>query len=123
MHEDLLNIPPPRKISKKRYWTNEEDEDLMKLVKKHGAKNWKKISSHFKSRTDVQCLHRWQKVLNPKLVKGMWTDEEDDKLTKLVTMKGPKNWSEIAKHFKGRIGKQCRERWHNHLNPDIKKDK
>nr|AWD93712.1 MYB transcription factor 7 [Carthamus tinctorius] len=22
----------------------------------------------------------------------------------------------------GRIGKQCRERWHNHLNPDIKKD-
>jgi hypothetical protein len=22
----------------------------------------------------------------------------------------------------GRIGKQCRERWHNHLNPDIKKE-
>lgn len=59
MHEDLLNIPPPKKISKKRYWTTEEDEELMKLVKKHGAKNWKKISSHFKNRTDVQCLHRW----------------------------------------------------------------
>lgn len=24
--------------------------------------------------------------------------------------------------YPGRIGKQCRERWHNHLNPDIKKD-
>jgi myb proto-oncogene protein len=23
----------------------------------------------------------------------------------------------------GRIGKQCRERWHNHLDPNIKKDK
>lgn len=23
----------------------------------------------------------------------------------------------------GRIGKQCRERWHNHLNPDIKKER
>ena len=22
----------------------------------------------------------------------------------------------------GRIGKQCRERWHNHLNPDINKE-
>ena len=22
----------------------------------------------------------------------------------------------------GRIGKQCRERWHNHLNPAIKKE-
>ena len=28
----------------------------------------------------------------------------------------------IAKHFPGRIGKQCRERWHNQLRPDIKRD-
>ena len=27
----------------------------------------------------------------------------------------------IAKHLNGRIGKQCRERWHNHLNPEINK--
>ena len=27
----------------------------------------------------------------------------------------------IAKHVPGRLGKQCRERWHNHLNPKIKK--
>lgn len=26
-------------------------------------------------RTDVQCLHRWQKVLNPDLVKGPWSIE------------------------------------------------
>jgi hypothetical protein len=28
-----------------------------------------------KDRSDVQCLHRWQKVLNPNLVKGPWTKE------------------------------------------------
>ena len=28
----------------------------------------------------------------------------------------------IASHLPGRIGKQCRERWHNHLNPDISKE-
>ena len=28
-------------------------------------------------RSDVQCLHRWQKVLQPGLVKGPWTKEED----------------------------------------------
>ena len=39
----------------------------------------------------------------------------------LVRKYGPKRWTLIAKHLKGRIGKQCRERWHNHLNPDIKK--
>lgn len=35
---------------------------------------------------------------------------------------GPKKWSLIAEHLPGRIGKQCRERWHNHLNPAIRKD-
>jgi hypothetical protein len=39
----------------------------------------------------------------------------------LVKKYGPKRWTLIAKHLKGRIGKQCRERWHNHLNPEIKK--
>lgn len=32
-------------------------------------------AEHFPERTDVQCLHRWQKVLNPELVKGPWTKE------------------------------------------------
>ncbi len=76
-----------------------------------------------KDRTDVQCLHRWQKVLNPNLVKGPWTKEEDEIVIKLVDKNGPRNWSKIAEYLPGRIGKQCRERWHNHLNPDIKKDR
>ena len=31
-------------------------------------------------------------------------------------------WSVIAAQLPGRIGKQCRERWHNHLNPAISKE-
>ncbi|KAL0316329.1 UNVERIFIED_CONTAM: Transcription factor R-3 [Sesamum radiatum] len=50
------------------------------------------------------------------------TDEEDEKITELVAKYGPTKWSVIAKSLPGRIGKQCRERWHNHLNPHIKKD-
>ena len=38
-------------------------------------------------------------------------------------MYGAKNWSFIASKLNGRIGKQCRERWHNHLNPDINNEK
>lgn len=51
------------------------------------------------------------------------TKEEDQQLIQLVGENGAKNWSAIAKKLKGRMGKQCRERWHNHLNPDIKKQK
>lgn len=39
------------------------------------GKNWKKVAESFSQRTDVQCMHRWQKVLNPDLVKGPWTKE------------------------------------------------
>nr|CAD7403558.1 unnamed protein product [Timema poppensis] len=46
---------------------------------------------------------------------------EDEKVVELVDRYGPKKWTLIARHLKGRIGKQCRERWHNHLNPNIKK--
>mmetsp|Transcript_20894 Transcript_20894/g.26437 ORF Transcript_20894/g.26437 Transcript_20894/m.26437 type:complete len:339 (+) Transcript_20894:325-1341(+) len=74
------------------------------------------------NRTDVQCLHRWQKVLNPELVKGPWSPEEDELVKQLVEKYGPRSWSVIAKHLKGRIGKQCRERWHNHLDPTINRE-
>jgi len=38
----------------------------------------------------------------------------------LVERHGQQRWSLIATYLTGRIGKQCRERWHNHLRPDIK---
>ncbi|KAK3206496.1 hypothetical protein Dsin_020542 [Dipteronia sinensis] len=56
------------------------------------------------------------------LIKGQWTNEEDRKLLKLVKQYGVRKWAHIAEKLVGRAGKQCRERWHNHLRPDIKKD-
>lgn len=41
-------------------------------------------------------------------------------LIQLVKQYGVRKWSYIAQMLPGRIGKQCRERWHNHLRPDIK---
>ena len=75
-------------------------------------------------RSDVQCLHRWNKVLQPGLQKGPWTEEEDRILVDLVEEMGGASrvrWSELATDLPGRIGKQCRERWHNHLDPTVKK--
>lgn len=60
-------------------------------------------------------------MLNPSLVKGPWTDIEDRLLLHLVNIDGPQKWTQVANHLPGRIGKQCRERWHNHLNPMIKR--
>lgn len=66
-------------------------------------------------------------------IKYTWTPEvriiqEEELLKVLVSEKGEKKWCTIAsiinQQFAGseKSGKQCRERWHNHLNPELNKD-
>lgn len=45
-------------------WSKDEDQWLRQGVQDLGPKNWKRISEEYlhNKRTDVQCLHRWQKV-------------------------------------------------------------
>ena len=59
--------------------------------------------------------------MDPSLIKGPWSEDEDKKLIELVEKYKPEKWSFIASFLPGRIGKQCRERWYNHLNPKVKK--
>ena len=48
-----------------------------------------------------------------------WTCEEDTILKEQVKTK--KTWSQIALYLPQRSGKSCRERWMNHLNPNLDK--
>ena len=95
-----------------------------------------KISQGFDSHLKLENPHssRWPRTLSAsdKLrgKKRPWSDEEDNLVIHLVEKYGPQKWTFIAEHLPGRIGKQCRERfsapsnfrWHNHLNPRIKKE-
>jgi hypothetical protein len=67
-------------------------------------------------------------VLNSR---NAWQPLEDLTLKKIIKSRGPKNWSSVAKELNKdlheslpvRIGKQCRERWLNHLDPSLIKTK
>ena len=83
--------------------------------------NWSKIAEKLESKNARQCQTRWQNILDPNRVKGPWTKEEDLKLIELVNKFGPEKWSNISSYLPGRLGKQCRERWYNHLNPEVRK--
>jgi hypothetical protein len=52
-----------------------------------------------------------------------WNDEEDDTLRTLVEAHGSDNWRLISQVMNGRDSKQCRERYMNHLDPNVKKGK
>jgi len=59
----------------------------------------------------------------------IWSSREDEVLKTIVTDRGIKAWTAIASELNGlvhcghqvRHGKQCRERWFNHLDPCLRK--
>lgn len=105
---------------KQNKWTKKEDELLKNLVKEFDGA-WTKISSCMIKRTPIQCLQRWTNILKPGLVKGHWSEEEDEILKKWVSSQKNLDFTKCNDIIKGRSGKQCKERWLNVLNPDIVK--
>ena len=83
---------------------------------------WNDIAANFPDRSAIDCLSMWQNLTSPPIVKGKgsWTTEEDAILIEKRNLYGRK-WAKIAAHLPGRQGKQCRERFVNHLDPQLKK--
>ena len=54
-----------------------------------------------------------------RIKKKIWVKEEDDIIMKWTKKHGAKKWRKVASLIPGRNAKQCRERWHNHLDPQI----
>lgn len=96
-------------------WNAEEEARLLVLVKEHNERDWDSISSKMGAgsvRTPMDCIRRYQQVLNPKLVKvGEWTLGEEDALREAVGLFGQKNWQMVSNRIPGRIAWQCKLKW------------
>jgi len=141
------NVVALQKPKKWVRWSDHEDQVLRRTEEQFGENNFRLISEQVfhGSRTEVQCKNRWKKVsclrnivlgslgfaqimlmrsrfqaLQPGLVKGRWTKEEDNIITESVAA-GNTEWSDVSKHLPGRIGEQIKERWVNVLDPDVRK--
>ncbi len=112
-------------------WTDMEDVVLKTAVKKYGEDEMDLISRRIflNTRSVDQCRQRWKKALQPGLVKGKWTKEEDSLILEMVKAssvpgedgESQMRWSEIAQHLPGRLGEHVKARWVNHLDPEIRK--
>ncbi|TSM86001.1 snRNA-activating protein complex subunit 4 [Bagarius yarrelli] len=96
---------------KKGPWTKEEDELLLKAVKKYGCKEWWKIKLEVPGRTDNACRDRYLDCLQDDVKKGAWSDEEVELLKKLVEKYGVGKWSKIAAEIPNRLDCQCLHKW------------
>jgi myb proto-oncogene protein len=120
--------PTAEGVASGRRWLPEEDAALTAAVAKYGARRWKVVASEVSSRDHVQCAQRWLKALRPGLHKGHWKPEEDQTLRNLVQEHGT-NWPKVEQNWilagdlKMRTVKQIRERWCNHVNPAISRDR
>ncbi|CAH0487584.1 unnamed protein product [Peronospora farinosa] len=73
------------------------------------------------------CTNHQSELVTQKLRKerkpvSKWTEKEDLMMLKLVQKYGTRHWTIIGTKLPGRNGKQCRERWHNQLDPAIRKE-
>ena len=105
----------PTKIPiRKGPWSPEEDKLLRKWVKQNGPKHWEACGRFIKGRKGKQCREHWNNCLNPKLIKGHWTTEEDF-LIMFFYEKCKGSWKKIIPLFNGRIENSIKNRFYSQL--------
>lgn len=95
-------------------WTSNEDKLLKEYVQKNGAKKWHLCAEFIKNRTGKQCREHWKNCLNPDLIKGNWTYEED-LLIMVFYLKCNGSWKEMIHLFNNRTENSIKNRFYSQL--------
>lgn len=82
-------------------WTKEEDEQLLNLVRRWGARRWNEIAASLGTKTAKQCRDHYANCLDPGIRNSLWTVEEEEILLSKYNEIGP-HWSRIRTFFPGR---------------------
>lgn len=90
---------------------------------------WDLIASMFPRRSGEICQEKWLSLHQVSIHHAPWTPNEDSILLDLIKKYGLRKWAAIAREMNQKLsnplvfrqGKQCRERWINHLDPSINK--
>ncbi|CAI5722836.1 unnamed protein product [Hyaloperonospora brassicae] len=93
----------------KGHWRPDEDELLKELVAE-GRKNWGQVATRIPGRTSKQCRERWYNHLDPSIIRGEYTVEEDRMILDAQARLGNR-WSAIAAMLPGRTEDAVKIRW------------
>ena len=111
--------PNITKKQKKKYnigkWSIREDKLLKEWVEKNGPKHWEQCGKFIQGRNGKQCREHWWNCLNPELIKGIWSSEDD-----LIIMhfyeKCKGSWKKMCQFFNsGRTENAIKNRFYSEL--------
>ncbi|KAF8115786.1 hypothetical protein N665_0025s0234 [Sinapis alba] len=104
---------------KKGPWTPDEDEKLVKYVKKQGHSSWSALPKLAGlNRCGKSCRLRWTNYLRPDIKRGKFSQDEEQTILNLHAVVGNK-WSTIANNLPGRTDNEIKNFWNTHLKKKL----
>ena len=106
---------------RKGQWSLSEDILLKEWIEKNGPTKWQQCGRYIKGRNGKQCREHWNECLNPELIKGEWTAEEDFLIMHFYE-KCNGSWTKIVNLFTGRNKNSIKNRFYCELRKITGKD-
>ncbi|KAG7035135.1 Transcription factor MYB16, partial [Cucurbita argyrosperma subsp. argyrosperma] len=104
---------------KKGPWTPEEDKKLVNYIEKHGHGSWRSLPNFAGlNRCGKSCRLRWTNYLRPDIIRGNFSDQEQQIIIDLHGALGNK-WSIIARHLPGRTDNEIKNFWNTNLKKKL----
>ncbi|ESO05314.1 hypothetical protein HELRODRAFT_191441 [Helobdella robusta] len=107
-------------------WTVTEDRRLEVLINSQLSAlphvDWSAISAEFGSKSEEECIYRWEYLQKRLKHRGKWTKDLEKKLTDAVKLFGM-NWKKVQYFVPKKNYIQCRDRYMNNLCGNLKRGK
>ncbi|KAE8367007.1 hypothetical protein BDV27DRAFT_155388 [Aspergillus caelatus] len=98
----------------RRKWTPEEDSLLRYAVTTAMEQSrplmWRELAKSVPGRSNKDCRRRWWNSLADGTAKGLWSEDEDERLMRAVNKYGT-DWRRVAQEVISRTPDQCSSHW------------
>lgn len=113
-------VPAKKRSGRKKTYTEEEEELLVRLVTQFGEGNWAAIAAHMPGKNRKQLRERYMYFLKRGQRDEKFTEEEDNYIMETIRREG-RMWSKMASALPGKNSLMIKNRYYSKLRKEMKK--